>query len=40
VVNVSQIATVDKKRMRDKAGRISGRALARVEDGIRLVLGL
>lgn len=40
VVNVSQIATTDKRHLREKAGQISGRQLARVEDGIRLVLGL
>ncbi len=40
VVNVSQVATADKKQLLEKAGRISGRLLARVEDGVRLVLGL
>ena len=40
VVNVSQIATLDKKNLGKKAGRVSGRVLARVEDGVRLVLGL
>lgn len=40
VVNVSQIATTDKRRLQEKAGRLSGRLLARVEDGVRLVLGL
>ena len=40
VVNVSQIATVDERRVQERAGEISGRLLARVEDGMRLVLGL
>ena len=40
VVNVSQIATADKRNLRERAGRVSGRLLGRVEDGIRLVLGL
>lgn len=40
VVNVSQIATTDKRHLRERAGRLTGRLLARVEDGVRLVLGL
>lgn len=40
VVNVSQIATVDKRRLQERAGQIDGRLLERVEDGVRLVLGL
>lgn len=40
VINVSQIATIDKANLRDRAGRLSGRLLAWVEDGVRLVLGL
>ena len=40
VVNVSQVATIDKKRLLERMGSISGRLLAEVEDGLRLVLGL
>lgn len=40
VINVSQIATVDKRSLQEQAGRLSGRLLARVEAGVRLVLGL
>ena len=40
VVNVSQVATIDKKHLQEKAGRISGQLLTRIEDGLRLVLGL
>jgi mRNA interferase MazF len=40
VVNVSQVATIDKKLLVERAGRLPGRLLAEVEDGIRLVLGL
>lgn len=40
VVNVSQVATIDKKRLLERMGSLSGRLLAEVEDGLRLVLGL
>lgn len=40
VVNVSQIATVDKRRLVEKVGRLGGGRLSRVEDGLRLVLAL
>jgi mRNA interferase MazF len=40
VVNVSQIATIDKTRLLERVGRLPGRLLGEVEDGIRLVLGL
>ena len=40
VVNVSQIITVDKSFLTERAGRISPRLLAAVDDGIRLVLSL
>ena len=40
VINVSQIATVDKSSLREKAGSVGGRVLTQVEDGVRLVLGL
>lgn len=40
VVNVSQIATVDKRRLRQRSGQLEGALLRRVDDGVRLVLGL
>ena len=40
VVNVSQVATVDKSRLLKRVGVLPGRLLAEVEDGVRLVLGL
>jgi mRNA interferase MazF len=40
VVNVSQVATIDKKMLLERVGFLSGRLLAEVEDGLRLVLGL
>lgn len=40
VVNVSQVATIDKSRLLERIGTLPGRLLAAVEDGVRLVLGL
>ncbi len=40
VVNVSQVATIDKKRLLERVGVLPGRVLADVEEGLRLVLGL
>lgn len=40
VVNVSQIATVDKHRLIEHVGRLSEKTLAEVEAGVELVLGL
>ncbi len=40
IVNVSQVATIDKSRLLERIGILPGRLLAEVEDGIRLVLGL
>ena len=40
VINVSQMATVDKSRLLERVGELPGRSLAKVEDGVRLVLGL
>jgi mRNA interferase MazF len=40
VVNVSQVATVDKSRLLERIGHLDARTLDRVEDGVRLVLGL
>jgi mRNA interferase MazF len=40
VVNVSQIVTVDKSFLGERAGRIGARSLLAVENGLRLVLAL
>ena len=40
VVNVSQVATIDKQRLLERVGRLPARLMAEVEDGVRLVLGL
>lgn len=40
VVNVSQVATIDKKRLLERVGTVPGRVLTQVEEGVRLVLGL
>ncbi len=40
VVNVSQVATIDKTRLLERIGALPDRLLAEVEDGVRLVLGL
>ena len=40
VVNVSQVATIDKRRLLERVGTLPGRLLTEVEDGLRLVLGL
>ena len=40
VVNVSQIVTLDKQFLTERAGRLSGAKLREVEDGIRLALAL
>ncbi|MCY3815806.1 MAG: type II toxin-antitoxin system PemK/MazF family toxin [Gammaproteobacteria bacterium] len=40
VVNVSQIVTLDRKFLQERAGRIAQSVLRRVEDGLRLVLSL
>ena len=40
VVNVSQVATVDKRALLGRVGTLAGAKLALVEQGLRLVLGL
>jgi mRNA interferase MazF len=40
VVNVSQVATIDKQRLLERVGRLPARLMAEVENGVRLVLGL
>lgn len=38
VINVSQIVTLDRKFLQERAGRVSESVLGRVDDGLRLVL--
>jgi len=40
VANVSQIVTLDRDYLTEKAGRIPRRTMARVDEGLRLVLEL
>jgi mRNA interferase MazF len=40
VVNVSQVATIDKRALLERVGALAPGKLQRVEDGVRLVLGL
>jgi len=40
VANVTQLLTIDEDYLTDRAGRISGRFMGQVENGLRLVLGL
>jgi mRNA interferase MazF len=40
VVNVSQLITLDKDLLTERAGRVSPEVLRGVEAGVRLVLGL
>lgn len=39
VANVTQLVTLDKDYLRDKAGRVPPKTMARVEGGVRLALG-
>lgn len=40
VVNVSQLLTVSREHLREPAGALPARAMNRVAEGLRLVLGL
>jgi mRNA interferase MazF len=40
VINVSQILTADRGFLRQRIGRIRPHTMARVESGLRLILGL
>ena len=40
VVNVSQVVTLDKRDLTDRAGTVDGLKLEQVEAGLRLALGL
>lgn len=40
VVNVSRLVTIDKSALEKRAGLLTARTMAEVDDGVRLVLGL
>jgi len=40
VANVSQVSTIDRGRLAERAGTVPGPLMARVDDGLRLVLAL
>jgi len=40
VVNISQIVTADRTFLRQRIGRVRAETMARVESGLRLILGL
>lgn len=40
VVNVSQVLTVDKSFLTEKAGKVRRQELLKIESGLRLVMGL
>lgn len=40
VVNVSQIATIDRRLLTERVGRLAAPLMEQVEAGVRLVLGL
>ncbi len=40
VINVSRLATIDKDQLQEMVGHLGGRLMRRIEDGVRLVLGL
>jgi mRNA interferase MazF len=40
IINISQIATVDRKRLVDRIGRLPESVMRQVDDGLRLILTL
>lgn len=40
VINISQLVTLDREFLSDKAGRLSAKHMAAVDDGLRLVLSI
>jgi len=40
VANVSQVVTLDRSILEERAGKLGGRLLAKIDDGLRLVLSL
>ena len=40
VANISQLTVADRRRLLEKAGTVSGSVMSRIEDGLKLVLGM
>ena len=40
VANVSQITATDRRRLQEKAGSLPGAVMARLDEGLKLVLGM
>jgi mRNA interferase MazF len=40
VANVSQLTVTDRRRLQEKAGRLPGAVLSRLDEGLKLVLGM
>ena len=40
VVNISQLVTLDRKYLSERAGNLSPKQMAAVDDGLRLVLSI
>ena len=40
VINISQLVTLDREYLSDKAGKLSARHMAAVDDGLKLVLSI
>jgi mRNA interferase MazF len=40
VANISQLTVADHRRLLEKAGTASGSVMSRIEDGLKLVLGM
>jgi mRNA interferase MazF len=40
VINVSQVATVDRRQLTERIGRVPQPTMQQVDDGLRLVLAL
>ena len=40
VANLSQLTVADRRRLREKAGAVTGAVMSKIEDGLKLVLGM
>lgn len=40
VANVSQLTATDRRRLQEKAGRVPGATMAKLDEGLKLVLGM
>lgn len=40
VANLSQLTVADRRRLLEKAGAVTGAVMSRIEDGLKLVLGM